>query len=53
MGKGRQAGTRSQIHLPDVVLSDPRHSGLDGGTSRMGIQRKDANRVFDAMQGAL
>ena len=53
MGKGRQTGTRSQIHLSDGVLPDPRHSGLDGGAPRVGIQRKHANRVFDAVQGAV
>ena len=53
MGKGRQAGARSQIHLPDVVLPDPRDTGLDGGAPRVGIQREAANRVFNAVQGTL
>lgn len=53
MDQGRHAGARPQIHLSDGVLPDSRHSGLDGGAPRVGIQREDANRVFDAVQGVV
>ena len=45
--------SREEVHLHDVVLSDTRHTGLDGGSSRMGEQGENAHGVSEHLQGAV